>query len=70
MAVLHLNIFSPTNGKAVIHTHCEKCHIFHLEKAGIFGIPKRLFWTQPELFKTHKTGINGTPTLDGGKWLL
>jgi hypothetical protein len=45
MAVLHLKIFSPTNGKAVIHTHFEKCHIFDLEKEGIFGIPRRLFWT-------------------------
>jgi hypothetical protein len=64
-------VFSPTNRKALIHTHCEKCHIFDLVKAGIFGIPKRLFWTlSHSSLKTHKTGTNRIPTLDGGKWLL
>jgi hypothetical protein len=38
-----VHIFSQWKGK--IHTHCEKCHIFYLKKAGIIGIPKRIFCT-------------------------
>jgi hypothetical protein len=54
---LHIFLFLPVSGcptfvhifshqwKGKVHTHCEKCHIFYLKKAGIIGNPKRIFCT-------------------------